>query len=52
MINESKSIDLFDCLTEKEKARGKRKGVRMAKRANRIDKILNWFDKHFKRNGG
>ena len=48
---DGKSIDLFACLTEKEKARGKRKGIRMAKRANRIDKILNWFDKHFKRNG-
>lgn len=32
-------IDLFTCLSEKEKARGKRKGIRMAKRDNFIYKV-------------
>ena len=34
-----KSIDLFECLSEKEKARGKRKGIRMAKREDFFYKI-------------
>lgn len=32
--------DLFDCLTDKEKAKGKRKGIRKAKIENRIAKII------------
>lgn len=38
-----KTVDLFECLTEKEKAKGKRKGIRMAKIENFIFKIKNLF---------
>lgn len=36
---------LFDCLTDKQKEKAKRKGIRKAKRADRIAKIINWFSK-------
>lgn len=39
----SKTVDLFECLSEKEKVRGKRKGIRMAKIENFIFKIKNLF---------
>ena len=48
MQNELKpcnTVDLFECLTEKEKARGKRKGVRRAKIENFIFKIINLFNR-------
>ena len=48
MANElkvNKTIDLFDCLTDKQKERGKRKGIRKAKREDRLAKINNWFSK-------
>jgi hypothetical protein len=38
MQNELKKSHLFDCLTEKQKAKGKRKGVRAAERELRKTK--------------
>ena len=42
-VSESYSMDLFDCLTEKEKARGRRKGIRMAKREDFLCRVLKFF---------
>lgn len=39
-------IDLFSCLSEKEKLRGKRKGIRMAKRENFFYKVKTKLLKH------
>ena len=36
---EDKTADLFDCLTEKEKARAKRKGLRSIKLDRFLDKM-------------
>lgn len=40
-----KKSHLFDCLTDKQKEKAKRKGIRKAKREDRIAKIINWFSK-------
>lgn len=37
--------DMFDTLTLKQKAKGTLKGIRAAKRADRLLKINNWFSK-------
>jgi hypothetical protein len=42
----NESIDLFSCLSEKEKLRGKRKGIRMAKRENFFYKVKTKLLKH------
>ena len=40
-----KKSHLFDCLTDKQKEKAKRKGIRKAKREDRIAKINKWFSK-------
>ena len=42
MNDKPKTIDLFSCLTEKQKARGKRRGLRAAKsRDKQVRKVKN-----------
>ncbi len=36
--------DMFDTLTLEQKAKGTLKGIRAAKRADRLAKIVKWFD--------
>lgn len=42
-LKPNKTVDLFECLTDKEKAKGKRKGIRMAKIEKFFFKIKNLF---------
>lgn len=41
----TKDDGLFSCLTDKQKEKAKRRGIRKAKREDRIAKIINWFSK-------